>query len=105
MINQFSDSSEKYNFQCNSTSLTNNSSANTVTALEKNFDLINNHGAFCACVECKPIGNDHENFLSDMPEDPVEIISDPSKIKKKLNWEAKLGFEDLILRCINKGNF
>ena len=39
------------------------------------------------------------------PGDPKEIISDPSKIKNKLNWEAKLGFEDLILRCINKGNF
>ena len=39
------------------------------------------------------------------PGDPKEIISDPSKIKKKLNWEVKLGFEDLILRCISKGNF
>ena len=73
MINQFSNSSEKYNFQCNSTSLTNNSSANTATALEKNFDLINNHGAFCACVECKPIGNDHENFLSDIKNKPKKV--------------------------------
>ena len=39
------------------------------------------------------------------PGDPLEIVSDPSKIKDKLNWETNLGFEDLILRCINRGNF
>ena len=39
------------------------------------------------------------------PGDPLKIVSDPMKIKEKLNWETKLGFEDLILRCINKGNF
>ena len=33
MINQFSKSSEKYNFQCNSNSPTEKSSANAVTAL------------------------------------------------------------------------
>ena len=37
--------------------------------------------------------------------DPLEIVSDPSKIKEKLNWETELGFEDLILRCINKVSF
>ena len=73
MINQFSDSTKKYNFQCNVAPSSSESlpSNNTVSALEKNFDLINNHGAFCACIECRPIGNDHENFLSDMPEDPA----------------------------------
>ena len=39
------------------------------------------------------------------PGDPLEIVSDPSKIKDELNWETSLGFEDLILRCIKKGNF
>ena len=39
------------------------------------------------------------------PGDPLEIVSDPSKIKDKLNWETSLGFEDLILRCIKRGNF
>ena len=39
------------------------------------------------------------------PGDPLKIVSDPVKIKEKLNWETKLGFEDLILRCISKGNF
>ena len=39
------------------------------------------------------------------PGDPLRIIYNPIKIKEKLNWEAKLGFEDLILRCINRGNF
>ena len=81
MINQFNSSSEKYNFQCKiSSNVSENSSNNSIAALEKNFDLINNHGAFCACVECRPIGNDHENFLSDMPEDPVDIISDFSRM-------------------------
>ena len=36
--------------------------------------------------------------------DPLKIVSDPSKIKEKLNWETKLGFEELILRCINRGS-
>ena len=39
------------------------------------------------------------------PGDPLEIVSDPTKIKDKLNWETSLGFEDLILRCIKRGNF
>ena len=39
------------------------------------------------------------------PGDPLEIVSDPSKIKDELNWETSLGFEDLILRCIKRGNF
>ena len=39
------------------------------------------------------------------PGDPLEIVSDPSKIKNKLDWETSLGFEDLILRCIERGNF
>ena len=39
------------------------------------------------------------------PGDPLKIVSNPEKIKKELNWETKLGFEDLILRCINKGSF
>ena len=39
------------------------------------------------------------------PGDPLEIVSDPSKIKDELNWETSLGFEDLILRCIERGNF
>ena len=35
------------------------------------------------------------------PEDPISIVSDPSKIISKLNWKPKIGFEETILKCIN----
>ena len=31
-----------------------------------------------------------------------KVIANPQKITKELGWEAKLSFEDLILRCIEK---
>jgi len=34
-------------------------------------------------------------------EDPISIISDPSKIISKLDWKPKISFEETILKCIN----
>jgi len=48
----------------------------------------------------------YEDFLSINPKllrfnDPISIISDPSKIKSKLDWSPKVSFEETILKCIN----
>ena len=39
-----------------------------------------------------------ENFLR--KGDPKSIIANPSKIASELNWECKLSFNDLVMRCI-----
>ena len=78
MIIPASNFTQKYNFECKTSDQTseNNPSSNN-TFLKNNFlNPSNDHGYFCACIECRPIGNDHENFMADMPDDPAEIISD-----------------------------
>ena len=82
MIIPASNFTQKYNFECKTSDQTseNNPSSNK-TFLKNNFlNPSNDHGYFCVCIECRPIGNDHENFMADMPDDPAEIISDFSRM-------------------------
>mgnify|MGYP005717764763 FL=1 len=82
MLNPVSNSTKKYNFKCGPSSADNSDQFqdNSQNSLNNLLNPANNHGYLCACVECRPIGNDHENFMSDMPDDPVEIISDFSRM-------------------------
>ena len=82
MLNPVSNSTKKYNFKCGPSSADNSDQFqdNSQNPLNNLLNPVNNHGYLCACVECRPIGNDHENFMSDMPDDPVEIISDFSRM-------------------------
>ena len=82
MINPASNFTQKYNFECKtSNQIQEMSISSNKTFLKNNFlNPSNDHGYFCACIECRPIGNDHENFMSDMPDDPAEIISDFSRM-------------------------
>ena len=82
MINPAGNFTKKYSFECKTSDQTqDNEISNNKTFLKNNFlNPSNDHGYFCACIECRPICNDHENFMSDMPEDPAEIISDFSRM-------------------------
>ena len=34
------------------------------------------HGLFCTCIECRPFGSEHQNFMDDMPQDPEILMDD-----------------------------
>ncbi len=92
MITPASNFTQKYNFECKtSDQASENIQSSNKTFLKNNFlNPSNDHGYFCACIECKPIGNDHENFMADMPDDPAEIISDFSRMGLIKNAKMKL---------------
>ena len=102
MLNTVSNSLKKYNFRCSSSSKENSNQLkdNSQNSLNNFLNPVNNHGYFCACVECRPIGNDHENFMSDMPDDPVEIISDFSRMGliKNQAYEVADAISTILLR-------
>ncbi len=50
---------------------------------------------------------DYQDYVQENPKilrknDPIKRISDPSKLKKELNWSPKLNFEELVERCISR---
>ena len=53
-----------------------NTSGNNSPFIDPISNSNGNHGSFCNCIECRPIGSDHQDFMADMPEEPEELMDD-----------------------------
>ena len=53
-----------------------NTSGNNSPFIDPIANSNGNHGSFCNCIECRPIGSDHQDFMADMPEEPEELMDD-----------------------------